>query len=121
MYVICRNLACWVLLVPLAFNGLWIVCSSSDAADATVSRELLDEGADCTRICLMHQVKRNERMCLIFPGDSKKSITVLDFGVAVLTCPVCLQPPVWVESILSKGPVFYPNPSILTHTPPPKA
>lgn len=118
-----RNLLGWVCLAPMLLNGLWVVCDDvpSKAAAAPVSQELSEEAANCAKMCPMgHQMNAGE-MCLILPGDSKKSITMVDFGVAILTPEVQFQPLAGLEGFVAELPVFHSNPSLSNHTPPPKA
>ena len=117
-----RKLLWSVLLAPLLLNGLWVVCddASFTAAAGTVSQELSEQEANCARICARLLTNGGE-ICLILPGDSKKSITVVDFGAAIVTPEIQLQPPAGVENFAVALPDFYLTPSLFIHTPPPKA
>ncbi len=117
-----RNILGWFLLMPMLLNGLWVVCDDvpSKAAAAPVSQAMSEQEANCVQVCARLLVELGD-ICLIFPGDSKKSITVVDFGAADLTPEIQLQPPAGVKEFAAEMPVFYSVPSLSNHTPPPKA
>ena len=118
-----RNLVGWVLLVPMLLNGLWIVCNDvpSTAAAAATAQGLPDEAADCVQMCPMKHQGNAGEMCLILPGAAKQSITIVDFGAAILTPEVQLQPLVSLETIGVALPASYSSPVLANHTPPPKS
>jgi hypothetical protein len=116
-----RNFVGWFLLIPLLMNGLWFVCEDVPVQAAAQSQES-KEVADCLKICLLkHQAVNAGAICLILPGNSKTSITVLDFGVAILTPEVTLQPDIAAEEFLTVLTPSYSNPNIADHTPPPRS
>jgi len=111
-----RNLIGWVLIAPMLLNGLWIVCNDAPSAETVP----LSKEAECARICLMKLQANGERFCLIFPGDSKTSISVIDFGVAIVPLKIQLQGNEGAEPYLITFSPSYSNPSLLNHTPPPR-
>jgi hypothetical protein len=117
-----RNLIGWVLLAPMLLNGLWVVCNdgSSKAAAAPVPVELSQLDADCAKMCPMKHQAAGE-MCLLLPGESKKSISILDFGVAILTPEFQLTPLSRAGALAPELPAAYSSPVLYSHTPPPKA
>ncbi len=112
-----RNLAIWVLLPSMLLNGLWMVCNPISAADSPVSPE---EFADCIRICAAFEAEFG-KICLIWPGNTTPSITVFDFGAAILPDEIVLQPAAMDEQLMPAWSTLYANPSLFTTTPPPKA
>jgi hypothetical protein len=120
-----RNLLGWLLLVPVLFNGLWVVCNdvSTRVEAAPAPHELSEEAANCMRICAMkHLTVDAGPMCFLLPGNSRTTVTVFDFGPALLTTEVQLQQPVTdADEFVAALPVFYSSPSLANHTPPPKA
>lgn len=112
-----RNLAILLLLPAVLLNGLWIVCNPPDPAAAA---ERAAEFADCIRICAVHEASFG-RICILWPGENKSSITVFDFGVAILPSEIVVPTTVTGEQVAAELPVSYWDPSLSNHTPPPKA
>jgi hypothetical protein len=104
-------------------NGLWIICDDgSSAAASTPAIELQPEAAaDCLEICAMHHQANGGKMCLILPGTAKKSIAVVDFGLAILTPVIQLKFVSTVEWSVTDLSLSYLEPSFSSDTPPPKA
>ena len=119
-----QKLAIRTLLVPMLLNGFWVVCSdpsSSSTAGATDTRARLEENADCIKMCLMkHQVDLGA-ICFVLPGDTKTSITIFDFGFAILPLEFKLHPIAAEELLVTSLSAVYSNPSLSIHTPPPEA
>ena len=59
-------------------------------------------------------------ICLVLPGDAK-SITVVDFGVAILPAAVKLEPVAVAEAFSAGFPMIYEAPVLFSATPPPRA
>jgi|SRR5437899_1984152 len=117
-----RGVVVWILLIPILSNGLWIVCRDSSEPTG-VGDSLTQAEKDCIRICLKKYAAELGTICLALPGNTKNSIsiTVVDFGVAVLSLEF-LSPPVTVNTPLSGGPsARYTAPSLATDIPPPRA
>jgi len=106
----------------MLLNGLWVVCDDvpAKAAAAPLTRELSEQEANCVTICTRLLNELGD-FCIILPGDARKSITVVDFGAAILTPQTGLQLPAGVKEFLAELPVFYLTPVLSQHTPPPKA
>src|SRR6266704_1425605 len=83
-----HKLALAVLLPAMLLNGLWVVCPPQDRGDAP---ETARESADCIRICAVLEASLGT-ICLLFPGHANASITVVDYGAAVLPAEILLQP-----------------------------
>ena len=111
------KLAIWVLLPSMLLNGVWMVCSTPDTSESPMSAE---EKADCIRICAALEAEFG-KICIIWPGDTKPSITIFDFGAALLPDEIVLQPAATDEQLMAGWAVLYSNPSVFTDTPPPKA
>src|ERR1043165_6228341 len=102
-----RKLIFWVLLPAMLVNGLWMVCQPQDQEDSLPQSK---ESADCIRICAALEASLGT-ICLLFPGHSNASITVIDYGAAVLAAQVLLQPtsvdqPFKPASVASYGSAF---------------
>jgi|SRR5262249_15572789 len=113
-----RGLAIWMLLIPMLSNGLWIVCGeSSETTDSSKQSE-----RDCIRICLMRHAAELGTICLALPGNTKSaaSITVIDFGVAVLPLEFLLRPVDSDSPLVTTPYTAYTAPSLSNETPPPK-
>jgi hypothetical protein len=118
-----RNIVPWFLLLTLQLNGLWLVCddtSTEGQAAAAASAALSQEQIDCLRICAMKHQAAGGGICIILPGDAKASITVIDFGVAILPADIELRPIAIAEEFLPELPFVYSAPAISNATPPPK-
>jgi len=111
-----RNLIGWVLIAPLLLNGLWIVCNDAPSAESVP----LSKEAECARICLLKLQASGERFCLILPGASKSSISVIDFGVAVVPLKIQLPCNEGAEPFLVTVSARYSNPNPSNNTPPPR-
>src|SRR5215510_586781 len=96
------KLAIWFLLPAMLLNGLWMVCSSPD----TGSPMSAQEKADCIRICAALEAEFG-RICIIWPGGSKPSISVIDYGAAILPEDILLQPVVTDEQVAAEFPSSY--------------
>jgi hypothetical protein len=110
------KLAIWILLPAMLLNGLWMVCSTPDT-DSPMSAQ---EKADCIRICAALEAEFG-RICIIWPGGSKPSISVIDYGAAVLPAEILVKPIVTNEQGPEEFFTSYGAPSLSDLTPPPKA
>src|SRR5437016_7083165 len=119
-----RKLLLSALLLPLLINGLWIVCNDSSGPSSEAlpdaSSGLTQEQIDCIRICAMKHGLGDSTICLVLPGDAK-SITIVDFGVAILPAQVKLEPIAIAENSSTDFPVIYEAPVLFSATPPPRA
>jgi hypothetical protein len=111
--MVCK-LSSWIFLIPLLLNGLWVVCETAPSQQAS------PEAAECAKMCPMNHAANAGAVCLLLPGASQKTLTVIDFGVAILTPEVHLEPRIREQEFAH--PVFptYSSPSLSHHTPPPK-
>jgi hypothetical protein len=110
------KLAIWILLPAMLLNGLWMVCSTPDTASPMSAQEK----ADCIRICAALEAEFG-RICIIWPGGSKPSISVIDYGSAILPAEILLKPIVTTELGSLEFFTSYLGPSLSNLTPPPKA
>ena len=118
-----RKLFIWLVLGLMPFNGLWVVCSVASfetPLPATGLPAQSEESAECRKMCALKQQAHEGTICVVLPGDAKTSITVLNFGVAVLPSEVQLQPTAAAEEFVAELPGFYSNPSLSEHAPPPR-
>ena len=113
-----RKFAIWLLLPPMLLNGLWMICHPPDAAESAAPSA--EEFADCIRICAAFEAEFG-KICIIWPGDTKPSITIFDFGAALLPEEIVLRPAATDEQLIPAWAALYSNPSLFTTTPPPKA
>jgi hypothetical protein len=116
-----RKLVTWLLLAPMLVNGLWMVCSDASSETVTAATAQSEESADCMKMCAMKYAKELGSICFVLPGDSQTSITIHDFGAAILPLEFRLQPFAVEEQFVTNVAHFYSNPSLYSHTPPPKA
>ena len=116
-----RTVVLWFLLLPLPLNGLWMACNdvSSEGQAATgESPALTQEQMDCIRICAMKHQSIDGPICIILPGNAKSSITIINFGVALLSEKVELAPIAAIEEYVTELPIMYSGPSVYHATPP---
>jgi hypothetical protein len=112
-----RKLALVLLLPAMLLNGLWMVCQPQDQGDSPASAK---ESADCIRICAALEAALGE-ICFLFPGHPNASITIVDYGPAIVPDEVLLQPmPVFVE-FEEQLPSAHGSPFVSNSPPPPKA
>ena len=106
----------------MLLNGLWMVCNDPSAeTTATPDSAQLEKSAECIRICAMKHALDLGKICFVLPDDSKTSIAILDFGVALLPLEFRLQPFALEEPLVTKVSAVYVNPTLSNRTPPPKA
>ena len=113
-----RKLALAVLLPAMLLNGLWMVCQPQEQEDLFAHSK---ESADCIRICAALEASLGTAICLIFPGHSKASITVIDYGAAIMPVQALLAPSAAAAEFQEQLPVSYGNPFLSGSTPPPRA
>ena len=118
-----RKVVLWFLILPLPLNGLWMACndvSSEGQGTTDEAPALTQEQLDCIRICAMKHQAIDGPICIILPGDSNASITIINFGVAVLQAKVELAPITTIEEYATELPVMYSGPNVFRDIPPPR-
>ena len=95
-----------------------MVCQPQDQEDSLAHSK---ESADCIRICAALEASLGTTICLIFPGHSKASISVIDYGAAIIPDQALLAPAAASAEFQERLPVSYGNPFLSGSTPPPKA
>ncbi len=78
------------------------------------------EKADCVRICAALEAEFG-KICILWPGGSKPSISVIDYGAAILPAEILVKPVVTNEEAPVEFFTSYGDPNLLNLTPPPKA
>ena len=111
------KLAIWILLPSMLLNGVWMVCSTPDTGASPMSAE---EKADCIRICAALEAEFG-RICIIWPNSTKPSISVIDYGAAILPDEFIVKPFVTNEEVPAAFAASYGDPFLSNLTPPPKA
>ena len=112
-----HKFAIWILLPAMLLNGLWLVCNTPDTGDAPMTAQ---EKADCVRICAALEAEFG-RICIIWPGEDKPSISVIDYGAAILPEEILLEPVVTNERVPVALLAAHWDPTLSKLTPPPKA
>ena len=117
-----RKSVIWVLLLPLSFNGWWMVCDDvpSIATESPDPSAKPQEVADCTKMCPQEKPLTEGSVCLLTADGDNGSIVVIVFGVAVLPVEALVPPPVLVSQFLPPLSDSYLNPSLPQRTPPPR-
>src|SRR6266852_4082899 len=112
-----HKLALAVLLPAMLLNGLWVVCPPQTGGDTP---ETAKESADCIRICAALEASLGT-ICLLFPGHANASITIVDYGAAILPQEILVQPAAVDTKFETASAVSYGNPFLSSLTPPPRA
>jgi hypothetical protein len=113
-----HKLALVVLLPAMLLNGLWLVCPPHDGAELPESTK---ESADCIRICAALEASLGT-ICLLFPGHANASITVIDYGAAIVLPHATLKQPVHTDQqFRSMATSSYGDPFLSFSTPPPRS
>jgi|SRR5579862_7300388 len=112
-----RKLALVLLLPAMLLNGLWMVCQPQDQADSPMP---VKESADCIRICAALEASLGT-ICLLFPGHSNASITVIDYGAVVLPGEILPQPTAADHRLEMATVATYGSPFLGSSTPPPRS
>src|SRR6266446_6361915 len=112
-----RKLALVVLLPAMLLNGLWMVCQPQDQVDSLAHSK---ESVDCIRICAALEASLGT-ICLLFPGHANASITIVDYGAAVLPAEILVQPVALDAKFEMALAASYGNPFLSSLTPPPRA
>jgi len=110
------KLAIWILLPAMLLNGVWMVCRTADTDSSPMSAE---EKADCIRICAALEAEFG-RICIIWPNSSKPSISVIDYGAAILSDEFMVKPLITNEEVPTAFAASYRDPFLSNLTPPPK-
>ena len=95
-----------------------MVCQPQNQEDSLAHSK---ESADCIRICAALEASLGTTICLIFPGHSNASITVIDYGAAIVPDEVLLAPSITTAQFEEQLPAFYGSPFLSGSTPPPRA
>lgn len=121
-----HKLTIWLLLLPMLLSGLWMVCNDGPAhaeqasAGALTAMTPPEEAANCARICAARHQEILGPTCILLPGGSKASITVIDFGAAILPAGIDLQYIATAETFVAGALGRYSVPSLSYPTPPPR-
>ncbi len=121
-----HKLTIWSLLLPMLLSGLWMVCNDGLANSGQVSTKALtaltpsEEAANCAKICAARHQEVLGPICILLPGGSKASITVIDFGAAILPAEIDLQCIATAETFVTGSLGRYSVPSLSYPTPPPR-
>lgn len=119
-----RRLAIRLLLLPLALNGLWLLCreapleASVEAQAAQPAQATGDSlQIECERICAVHS--RAGSLCLLSPGN-KTSLSIIILGLSILQAPIRTGPALGTGQSWAEVPKLHSDPSLAQKSPPPK-
>ena len=113
-----RQLATWVLLVPLSLNGLWMVCAEEEPPEAQVLSAA--GSAECGEMCPIENIVPGA-ICTISSSGEGSSLAAIFFGVAPHPATETLSAEFHVRESVPERPEIYFNPTLASLTPPPKA
>ncbi len=117
-----RKLAVFMLLVPISFNGLWMVCAGEEipAGAQEEATPGMAETAECSAMCLVEKPQQTGVICLITADDSKSILAIFMFGGAVVQSEFSLARPFTAGQHLPELSRFYSDPALHGSTPPPR-
>lgn len=128
-----RRIAICLFLLPLALNGLWLICreappemsidtslETSLDAQATEPQQSAAEKrkAECERICGVHAGAGP--VCLLSPGN-KTSLSIVIFGLSILPAATAARPPAPTRRTVPEFSALHFDPCIADPAPPPRA
>ncbi len=117
-----RQLATWVLLVPLSLNGLWMVCAEEEPPEAQVisAAGSPEVAAECGEMCPIENIAPGA-ICIISSSGEGSSLAAIFFGVAPPPATETLSAEFHVRESVPERSEIYFNPTLAGLTPPPKA
>jgi len=118
-----RKLATLLLVVPLSFNGLWMVCATGEQTVAATQTANSQAGAKphCKFMCPAQKSAQPGAICVLTADVDGSSIAL--FAVAVATPPPLVTwtaPPRFAEYPQPSA-IIYSDPSLASINPPPEA
>jgi hypothetical protein len=136
-----RRIALSLFLLPLALNGLWLICreappetspeiSLDTSSEATPEATLVAQAAEpaqsaaqkrkaeCERICGLHPGAG--ALCLLTPGN-KTSLSIVILGLSILQAATAVRPPAVARRTAPEFSVLHFDPCIADPAPPPRA
>jgi hypothetical protein len=130
-----RRIALSLFLLPLALNGLWLICretppetSSETAPEVTLVAQAAEPApqqsaaekrkAECERICGRHPGEGP--LCLLTPGN-KTSLSIVILGLSILPAATAVRPPAVTRRTAPEFSVLHFDPCIADPAPPPRA
>jgi len=140
-----RRIAICLFLLPLALNGLWLICrdappetspearldtSSETSPETTPEATLVAQAseptqsaaekrkAECERICGLHPGEGP--LCLLTPGN-KTSLSIVILGLSILPAATAVRPPAVTRRAALEFSVLHYDPCIADPAPPPRA
>ena len=117
-----RRFATLVLLVPLAFNGLWMVCAGEAAFPEPEKSSVASEATPhCNTICPTQKPPETGAICLLSANGEGTSLAAFAFALAAPPVVVNVSATFTWGEWISEPPAFYLNPPLSGLTPPPRA
>jgi len=124
-----RRIALCLFLLPLALNGLWLICrdappetspeTSLDAQAAEPTQSAAEKRkAECERICGLHPGEGP--VCLLTPGN-KTSLSIIILGLSILPSTTAVRPPAATRQTQREFSLLHYDPCITDPAPPPRA
>jgi hypothetical protein len=128
-----RRIAICLFLLPLALNGLWLICreappdtSAGTSPEATLAAQATEPAqsaaekrkAECERICGVHAGAGP--VCLLSPGN-KTSLSIVILGLSILPAATAVRPPAVTRRTAPEFSVLHFDPCIADPAPPPRA
>lgn len=114
-----RRLATWMLLIPLSFNGLWMMCA--DGGKAPQQAAAAANNPKCKTMCPLEKPVESGAICVISSDGDGRSIAVFVFELALPAAMEHLLVPARVGYATAEQSARYRGPAPWNSTPPPKA
>ena len=118
-----RRFATLVLLVPLAFNGMWMVCAGEQAAPEAdkLSAATPEATPPCTTICPTQQQPQTGAICFLSSNGDGTSLAAFAFAVVAPPPAVSVPAAYTLAEWVPEQAAIYLNPTLPGLTPPPRA
>jgi hypothetical protein len=125
-----RRIVICLFLLPLALNGLWLICREAPPAETSLETSLDVQAtepqqsaaekrkAECERICGVHAGAGP--VCLLSPGN-KTSLSIVIVGLSILPAATAVRPPAATRRTVPEFSVLHFDPCIADPAPPPRA
>ena len=121
-----RRLATLVLLLPLFFNGLWMVCADGTSADSKGNETVASKAGDAVpicdgKMCPLQKTGSTSSICLFSATGNGSAIAAFMFAVAAPPAAERISRNIVIRETIREQRTFYTNPVLDGSTPPPKA
>jgi hypothetical protein len=124
-----RRIAISLFLLPLALNGLWLICREAPP-DASLDTSLEAKAAEPPQSAAEKRKAECERICGLHPGEgplcllssgNKTSLSIVILGLLILPATTAVQRPAATPQTQREFSLLHYDPCIINPAPPPRA